>query len=157
MDADRRHEIRIATPEDAALVAQQRRLMFDEAGHYDTDKLMAMEVRFRVWVHDMLERGEYRGYLLTCDGLVAAGAGLWIQEGIVNPNDLSGRQGYIGNVYTLPPYRRRGFARELMRQILDWCRAHEIHRVVLYPTEQARALYQSLGFERADLWSARLP
>jgi GNAT superfamily N-acetyltransferase len=53
----------------------------------------------------------------------------------------------ILNVYTHPPHRRRGLARELIVTALDWCREHGIRAVILHASRDGRALYESLGFE----------
>src|SRR5438128_2576511 len=107
-------QIRRATADDAAIVASQRRLMFTDLGHRDAAKLDAMERQFSDWVRIKLEREEYLGWFAVTEGHVVSGVGLWIREWIINPNDLSGKEGYVVNVYTEAEYRRRGCARALM-------------------------------------------
>jgi GNAT superfamily N-acetyltransferase len=143
-------KFRRATPDDAATVALHRRLMFEELGHHDSVKLDAMTAQFQTWVKDKLAREEYLGWFMTEADQTVAGVGLWIREAMLTPNNLSGRQGYVGTVYTHPDYRRRGYAKMLMETLLDWCHEHDINGVLLHPSEQAVALYQSLGFEAID-------
>ncbi|HWB39853.1 MAG TPA: GNAT family N-acetyltransferase, partial [Gemmatimonadales bacterium] len=50
------------------------------------------------------------------------------------------------NVYVERPWRRRGVARRLMEAILSWAPGAGIVRLVLHPSSEARALYDSLGF-----------
>jgi GNAT superfamily N-acetyltransferase len=52
------------------------------------------------------------------------------------------------NVYTEPAHRRRGLARRLMHEMLGWCRARRVARVVLHASDDGAALYASLGFLR---------
>jgi GNAT superfamily N-acetyltransferase len=150
-------EIRAVSPDDAALIALHRRLMFEELGHSDQVKLHLMENQFRTWVQDKLAYQEYFGWFVIDEANIErAGAGLWIRESIINPNDLSGKEGYIGNVYTQLGYRRRGFARALMQVVLDWCQAHAITGFFLRPSEEARSLYLTLGFEADNVLYRRL-
>ncbi len=150
--------IRPATAGDAPIIASHRRLMFEELGHADQVKLSMMEQQFRAWVERKLARQEYHGwFVIDARQIVRAGAGLWIREWIINPNDLSGREGYIGNVYTQPDYRRRGFARALMTTLLDWCSTEGISGLFLRPSEEARPLYLSFGFEQDNVLYRRLP
>src|SRR5262245_48318354 len=131
--------------------------MFEEVGHSDKAKLALMENQFRPWVQEKLANREYFGwFVIDQDHIERAGSGLWIREWIINPNDLSGKEGYIGNVYTQPDYRRRGFARALMQVVLNWCQENGITGVFLRPSEVARPLYKGLGFEEDNVLYKRL-
>jgi GNAT superfamily N-acetyltransferase len=141
--------IRRATPEDAPAIARHRRLMFEAMGCADVAGLDVMETAFIPWVRDKLHGGEYLGWLaVDRDGLAVAGAGLWVRECPPNPRDMSGRRGYVFNVYTYPVYRRQGWARRLVEQAVDWCRAEGIGSVTLHYSEEGRSLYETMGFTR---------
>ena len=60
--------------------------------------------------------------------------------------NLSGRIGYIHNVFTLPEYRRQGLAEQLVRNCLQSAKEWGAGRVRLGATEQGRRLYEKLGF-----------
>jgi GNAT superfamily N-acetyltransferase len=150
-------QIRTATADDANIVASHRRLMFEELGH-DVVKLDLMERQFSTWVRNKLNSGEYLGWLAIDEHqIVQAGAGLWIREWIINPNDLSGKEGYVCNLYTEPAYRCRGCARALMQVMLAWCQTQGIGGMFLRPSEAARGLYLSLGFEEDNVLYKCLP
>jgi GNAT superfamily N-acetyltransferase len=149
-------QIRTATTEDAAIIASHRRFMFQELGH-DPVKLDPMERQFSVWVRDKLLTGEYVGWLVTDEkDTVRAGVGLWIREWIINPNDLSGREGYVCNMYTEPAYRRRGCARALINTLIHFCETQGPRGLFLRPSEEARSLYLSVGFEEDNVLYKRV-
>ena len=50
------------------------------------------------------------------------------------------------NLVTVPPYRRRGIARRVMRAMLQWLMDHGIQVIALHASEGGRPLYQELGF-----------
>ncbi len=148
--------IRRATPEDASALTRQRRWMFEAMGEHDEAKLKPMEERFVEWVHERLARGEYLAWLMVDENDTAvAGASLWIREAVISPGNLSGREGLVLNVSTHPDYRRRGFARQLLEALLDWCREHDLSTLMLFATPDGKALYSSLGFESRDFMVLR--
>lgn len=53
---------------------------------------------------------------------------------------------WIGMVLTLPEYRGRGYATQLMQRCLDYCGLRGIATVRLDATEQGRPVYAKLGF-----------
>ena len=72
--------------------------------------------------------------------------------GTVYANTTSAHFGYVFGLYTRPDARRRGVAKALMRAIAEVLRQEGRRYVVLSvdtPNEQARALYERLGFEDA--------
>lgn len=139
--------IRNTTLDDIDVIVQHRRLMFMDMGYNDPEALDAMDARYRVWVADKIERDAYLGWFVVDEAdEVAAGVGVWIQEWQPLPFDMSARRGYVLNVYTAPHYRRRGLARRLMTMLLDACRDQGINSLVLHSSDEARHLYESLGF-----------
>jgi ribosomal protein S18 acetylase RimI-like enzyme len=63
-----------------------------------------------------------------------------------SPLRLAPRRAYILNVYVYPEHRRRGVARKLMHEMLEWCRAERFTAVALHASVDGRALYDELGF-----------
>ena len=109
------------------------------------------------WIFTLLSRGEYQGWLVAQDGLIVAGAGLHL--GVIGPVPgcpRIGRNGHIGNVYTLPPYRRRGLARLLMERIVHWSIRDGIDQLTLDASAQAQPLYESLGFVGTSIMNKAL-
>jgi GNAT superfamily N-acetyltransferase len=141
--------IRLATPDDAEIIYQQRLAMFEDIwGPLDPDGVATMESTFIPWVRRGLADGSYRGWLACMDdGRVVAGGGLIINEWMTHPANPDPRRAYIANVYTEPGYRRNGIARRIMQAIVDWCRAEEFKVVSLHASPFGRPLYESLGFE----------
>jgi GNAT superfamily N-acetyltransferase len=52
----------------------------------------------------------------------------------------------ILNMFTLPEYRRRGLASELLGRCIAEARARGLRRLMLQPTDDGRALYERFGF-----------
>ncbi|MBV8244970.1 MAG: GNAT family N-acetyltransferase [Candidatus Eremiobacteraeota bacterium] len=54
--------------------------------------------------------------------------------------------GKIAGVYVVPEWRRRGLARRLTQECLEWLRAQGCATISLQASPQGRPLYESLGF-----------
>ncbi len=143
--------IRLASPADAAIIAEHRVRMFQDGGSLDTERGAAMQTRLAPMLASMLANGEYVGWLMvTKDGAVVGGAGAQLRTLLPRPETFVAREALVVNVYVAPAYRRRQLARRLMGAILDWSRAQGIERVALHPSTMGRPLYESLGFNPSN-------
>ena len=79
-------------------------------------------------------------------GMLAACAVGTIEERLGGPRNPSGLAGYVFNVCTEEPFRRRGFSRACLISLLSWYRESGVERIDLRPSEDGTALYRSLGF-----------
>ncbi|MFN7946895.1 MAG: GNAT family N-acetyltransferase [Blastocatellia bacterium] len=143
--------IRRATVADAAVIAHQRARMFYDLGRVSDQEAAAIETETRRQMNELLESEEYLAWLAECDGKIVAGGGVMMRRLLPRPGAVQGaEEAYILNVYTEPEYRRRGVARKLMETIIAWARERGCERVTLHPSEDGRALYESLGFDPTD-------
>lgn len=73
----------------------------------------------------------------------------WITYFILPPNDWcpSGKTAYVGNVYTVPRYRKRGIAKEIITRLVDNAKERSCERILLNTSELGENLYKKVGFE----------
>ena len=130
---------------------------------------------FRVWVACALDadepgikRGTSSDEIGTCSGepaastgladCVGAGAageliasiGLVVHSVPPSPFNRAGREGYIMNLVTLPPWRRRGIGRALLSHVIAVLRAEGVPIASLHAAGDGRKLYEELGFVLKD-------
>lgn len=152
-----RVRVRLATVEDADLIAGHRVRMFQEMGLLPPELIEPLRSRARERLSVLLGTGEYLGWLASAPespGTVVAGAGVQRRQVFPHPRRhadgsvvvATGRHAIVLNVFTEPPWRRQGVAKLLMRHILEWARSDRLDRLVLHASAEGRPLYERLGF-----------
>jgi len=121
--------------------------------------------RFRVWVavasgvgtggvagsgQSGTGEGESSASIEPDNGELIASVGLVVHSAPPRPSNLVGKTGYIMNLVTLPPWRRRGIARALLSHVIGVLRAEGVPLVTLHASEGGRGLYEELGFAVKD-------
>lgn len=149
--------IRQGIVEDVDQIALHRRLIFASIRDYPADSLAAMEITYREWVGERMQRGEYIAWFAVNDaGEVVAGAGVWLREWPISPRNLTGRDAHVLDVYVQPDYRGKGVGRTLMLTLVDWCKTQGLVTITLEASDDGRPLYDQLGFEPMDILRKRL-
>jgi GNAT superfamily N-acetyltransferase len=139
--------IRTATPADLDVVLRHRRRMFEEMGFRDPQALERMLEVSATLLGRGLEDGSYRGWLATTpDGRVVAGGGVIILTFQPHPIDPRPQRAWVVNMFTEPEYQRRGLARRLVQEMIDWCRAEKMRYLYLHASDAGRSVYESMGF-----------
>ncbi|MEO8499507.1 MAG: GNAT family N-acetyltransferase [Vicinamibacteria bacterium] len=145
------YTLRLATADDADVLARHRASMFRDMGDIDEPGASIIENASVDHLAALIEAREYFGFLAEHEGEVAGGGGAWLRPVLPRPGMLQGSmEGYVLNVYTEPGHRRSGVARAIMEAIMDWGREHRLARLVLHASKDGRPLYESLGFEDSN-------
>lgn len=64
--------------------------------------------------------------------------------------NLYGLEGYILNIYTLPHFRKCGFANQILDKIIEYSKKNNIKRLWLNSSEQGKKLYAQRGFVKKE-------
>ena|SRR6266536_964794 len=136
--------IRMATPDDASALAELR-WEFRSAKTPPTETRDAFVPRCAVWMREELARGNWRAWV--ADGPAGIIGQLWLHtmSKIPNPSTELERHAYISNVYVTPG-ARGGVGSRLLQTAMEWASSHDVDRIVLWPTERSRTMYQRFGF-----------
>ncbi len=88
-------------------------------------------------------------FIAKDEGKMVACSGLIIHRIIPYSTIISGKKGYITNVFTLEDYRKQGIQKELMKMSLDYAKNLGCERVELDAVNsKAINLYETYGFEK---------
>lgn len=146
--------IRPATAADAAVLAHHRAGMFRDMGELPDELHDTLVQAATAYFARAIPDGRYVAWVAQAGDPpdeIVGGAGLQLRELLPRPDPtrarlVRGPQGLIRNVFTERPWRRRGVAEALMREVLAWCRDNGVESVVLHASKDGRALYEKLGF-----------
>jgi len=143
------YRIRPATLEDADALVRHRMEMFSEMGSPAED-VAAAGPMFRTWLSAAMPNGTYRAWVVEAGAEIVAGGGMTVLPWPPGPQHPGGYVGFVYNVYTDPPHRNRGLARQVMDAIHDWGRAAGIQSVALNASVFGRPLYESMGYRVSE-------
>ena len=150
-------KLRRATIADLETLVYHRQAMFRDMGYSDEAAMSSMSAKFRVWLCEHMESGDYLAWLVDApDGSIAAGTGLWLMDWIPHMIGRGAQRGNILNVYTSTSCRRQGLARELMSAVLEWCKENEVDTIILHASPAGRTLYESMGFAPSNEMRLRM-
>ena len=138
---------RLATAGDAALIAQQRKQMFEDAGQAEAPAMKEMAANFIEWVHPRLADGRYLGWITEENGEPIAGAGIWLMDFPPHWMDAQPVRAYLLNFYVKPEHRGRGLAKQLLNATLAETRKRGIQVVSLHASKFGKPIYAKNGFE----------
>ena len=139
--------IRVATPQDIAVLIHHRRAMWSDMGRGDASVLAQMDAAALEYFSAAVPDGSYRGFLACNEaGEIVGGGGIVISPWPGNFQQEKPRRAMILNMYVEKPYRRRGIARALMEVMIAWCRKEGFGYVGLHASDEGRPLYEKLGF-----------
>jgi len=151
VDASAAVVVRAATPADAAGLAAERRVLFDELGQSAAPgQSAAFAEQSAAAFHDGLTEGWCLAWLALAGAETIGSVALLIFPRLPSPASLARREGYLLNVYTHPSWRGRGVATTLVATAVAKARALGLARVRLHATAQGRRVYAAAGFEVRD-------
>lgn len=103
------------------------------------------------------DRGSHFGSFI--DGKIVATAGCIIKDDFPAFTTKARRFGWIMDVYVLPEYRKRGLARELTLEVMNWLESRGIQVIKLSASSFAKEyrLYHKLGFTESGEMIRRKP
>ncbi|MBD5541189.1 MAG: GNAT family N-acetyltransferase [Lachnospiraceae bacterium] len=81
---------------------------------------------------------------------IAAIGSLCLFTRIPYKENLSGLEGYILNIYTSPQFRKRGFANQILDNIIKYSQKNNIKRLWLNSSEQGKKIYAERGFVKKE-------
>ena len=141
-------------------------MRIEKAGFADVDALTALRLEYLIEDNGSLEHSDVETirnnlpgyirehlnkdlfvYVIREDDTIVSCAFLLIVMKPMSPAFIHGKTATVLNVYTLPAYRRRGYARMLMNAMIADAKELNIDVIELKATEDGYDLYRSVGFE----------
>lgn len=80
------------------------------------------------------------------DGKIIGCGGICYQKEMPSPDNLTGTNGYLMNIYTLPEYRGHGVGRRIVEFLIDDAKKRGTEKIYLESAKGAKHLYEEIGF-----------
>jgi GNAT superfamily N-acetyltransferase len=135
-------------PDDIDLLVKYRMLFLKELQNpTDKNNEVLLEEKLTNYFNRTLQDNTFIAWVAEYNEEPLSFGGMVVQEIPGHFQFISGRQGYILNMYTLPEYRRKGISTHLLSKLLDEALAMGLTKVYLHATEHGINIYKKVGFE----------
>ncbi|WP_157800853.1 GNAT family N-acetyltransferase [Bacillus solitudinis] len=141
--------IRSATILDIPAITLLKQKMFKEVGMEHLLRVDFIQVVEKTYT-ELYETGKAIHFVIEHENDIVACAGVFIKEDIPYCFYKEEQYGFIGDVYVETLFRNQGYAKKLTNEVLDWFSTKEIKTVRLLASDNAKKLYQSIGFKETD-------
>jgi len=141
-------DVRLATAADASRLAELR-WEFRSGKTTPVETEGAFVARCTDWMREALATGAWRAWVaVDADAIVGA---VWAQLISKLPNPALEREQhlYISNMF-VAPRARGGVGTRLLDAALAFAADERVDRVILWPTDRSRTMYQRRGFAPRD-------
>jgi GNAT superfamily N-acetyltransferase len=139
--------IRRATSDDIDQLVRLRLLLFEEAGEpLQPTQAEAVREATRAYFTKSLPQETFLAWVAESNHQIVAASGLAVFERPPAPSNLSGKEAYVLNMYTLPQWRGQGLASALLQEIIHFAKGTSIRRLWLHATPSGRPIYEKAGF-----------
>ncbi|MFZ5645889.1 MAG: GNAT family N-acetyltransferase [Bacillota bacterium] len=141
--------LRRATTKDLHVIVGLKLKMFSDAGMLELLAEKSKSLVFETY-NKLYYNGTAAHFIIETDNKTVACAGAFLKNDLPFCFYEKPVYGFIGDVYTAPEYRRRGYARILTGEAVNWLTAQGVDMIRLLATDQARPIYKELGFKESD-------
>jgi GNAT superfamily N-acetyltransferase len=139
-------DIRAAMPDEFAIASEFWVAMRRELDMPDADLAPDWKARSVAYFTRRHAAGELQWFLAHDESKVVASASGFLLDGYPSEICTRRRVGYVAGVYVLPAWRRRGLARAVTEAAVDWLWSVGCRAVRLHAADEARPIYEALGF-----------
>ena len=128
-----------------ALVKMRISYLIEDNGSLDAQDLAAIIRELPGYFQAHLDKDLFVYVIRDGQNIVSCAFFLTVEKPM-SPAFINGRTGMVLNVYTCPPYRRKGCAKIIMEALLSEAKKMEISVIELKATMDGYPLYRSAGF-----------
>ena len=139
---------RRATINDVETLAEYRvRFLNELNNHPEDDETKILGKNLREYFCKTIPSNEFIAWLAEHNGRIVATSGMVLWHLPARYGGLlSGKAGYILNMYTLPEARRKGICANLLSKLMEEARVLELRYLHLHASKDGINIYRKAGF-----------
>ena len=96
---------------------------------------------------EKMKKNEFISWVAIEAEVIIATSGVSFLEVPPSFANVSGKEAYVMNMYTIPNFRKKGIGTQLLDQIIDETRKRGIKKIRLHTTEIGKPMYLKKGFK----------
>ena len=140
---------RRAGKEDVSILVDNRiKFALELSGPKEEEIINTLRSNMTNYFLKATENNSCISFIAECDGEVAGIGSIHLREVPGNFKNLSGKWGYIMNMYTIPKYRRKGICTGILNALVDAGKKLGIMAFELHATEDGEHVYKLNGFNK---------
>lgn len=97
-----------------------------------------------------LKNGICKAWILKKSNKILASGAISIISMVPVLNDPSCKVAYLHSIYTEKKARGKGFAKQIVKKTIDYCKSEGIKRIILNTSGEGKSLYEKIGFQKSD-------
>ncbi len=142
-------KIRRATAKDMDVLVEHRQGIFEEMNGAERGSVDRAGDPYGGWAKEMMRRKLYHGYVVTDDrGNPAASGCVWMRQVQPSRGCPASLVPYLMSIYTVPRFRRKGLARMIVQEAMEWAKKSGYSEMTLHASSAGRKVYTKLGWKR---------
>lgn len=126
------------------------RFLTDLLGTQTEEATAALKESLENYLPAALHNKHYICWIALHEGVVAGIGGMAVRTNPGSFKNLSGKAGYIMNMYTVPAYRKNGICAAIVNKLVATGRELDIHSFELHATKEGEPVYRKNGFKLHD-------
>ncbi|MFX1508612.1 MAG: GNAT family N-acetyltransferase, partial [Promethearchaeota archaeon] len=131
-------QIRRASLDDVTTLVRFRSALFKEMGRLKEEEEKSFETACEQFFTQYIPQDRFISWIAEDNGNVVAVSGLVFFQKPPSPGNITGKEAYIMNMYTLTEWRKKGIASRLLQKIIRFLNQQEIISITLHTTEVGR-------------------
>ena len=126
--------------------------LFEEMGLLEGEtKKKSFQKACEQYFSQYLPDNRFLSWIAENNGIIVAASGLVFLQKPPSPENTSGKEAYIMNMFTLPKWRNKGIASKILVEILNFLEEEGITLISLHTTKIGRRVYEKIGFIPSDI------
>ena len=131
-----------------ALAALRTDFLAEEDSIHDEAERTTFLQLTRQYFAQAIPSGEFISWVAQVEGKIVATSGLIFFQRPPSLHNPSGKEAFILNMNTVPQWRSRGLATQLLQALLRYVQTQtDARRIWLYATPPGRSIYEKAGFK----------
>lgn len=130
----------------AEIIDMRLKFVLELSGVQPEQKIQTLRENMTSYFQKAIRENSCHTFLAYVDGTIAGIGSVCYRDMPGNFNNITGKWGYIMNMYTLPAYRKRGICNTLLNHLVQEGKKDGITAFELHATKEGEQVYKKTNF-----------